>query len=231
MLNKKGSGWLMGFYAVLMVIAGTTLLYHINLAKEDTTEKLGEVQANTIDVYYKSEERGNELGLKTRFLVGESLLEISENGGFGKDNKCDRENGYVVWDLDKCWADVEKNFLLLLQEKMKEKRIEHKKMELEDNWLNISFGEEEFKRVVGNAEISYTREIRFSENVDFLRIVEKKKEVLNAFNNKDFSKLGGKVNGEYMEFSIENDKNMLKFKTGGLLEARKPVFRFAVKTT
>ena len=191
------------------------------------------MQANTLDLYFKSEERINELQERTRFVVYDALSEFSDNGGFDKNNLCGRENNLVVWELDKCWPELEKNFLSLVQNNLKRKNLNVKSIEFKDGFLIVNFGEEEFKRTIDEAEISYKREIIFRERVDydFEKIQNLKRDVLKAVNAKDYNGLKGNVQGEYMEFSIENDKSILRFKTGGGLEARKPVFRFGVKIT
>src|SRR3989344_5380397 len=185
MLNKKGSGWLLGFFAVFMIAAGGILMYQFNLNQADSTENIGKVQANTLDLYFKSEERINELQERTRFVVYDALSEFSDNGGFDKNNLCGRENNLVVWELDKCWPELEKNFLSLVQNNLKRKNLNVKSIEFKDGYLLADFGEEEFKRTVDNAEISYKREIIFKEKVeyDFENIQNLKRGVLEGLNN------------------------------------------------
>src|SRR3989338_1012370 len=230
MLNKKGSGWMFFFFSVFMLLMGTALMYELFKEKQDTSMRIGDVQNAALELYFKSDLLRGDLNENVRLLAEESLLEINENGGFGKANNCGRMDNLVVWDYDKCWPDVEKNFLLLFEKKMKEWGIKYEKVELTEGELVVNFGLQFFEEKLKDAELEYEREIIVHEKVefDFNNIKELKRKILDARSTGDYTGLG-KVEEGYISFRIENDKSGLEFNMGRGFGVKKLVFQFAIR--
>ena len=229
-LGKKGSGELLFFFAVFMIIMGSVLMYELFKQRAETTDKIGETQAGVLKLYFESEEKRLGKEMIVELAVNDALIEMGENGGFSKDNICERSNGKIIWDFEMCWPDVEKNFGLLIERKMKERKIEYKSLKIENNELVIELNEEEINGDFGNAHLNYTRGLILKKKIeiDFKKIQELKRKLIDAKNKGDYSGIG-KVENGYIPLSIENDKKAFLLKPGKGIEIEKRDFVFILK--
>lgn len=251
MLNRKGFGELLFFFAVFFVIIGIALMYQATIKKDDTSRFIGESQVDAFDAYAESEELRLSLQEEVRFAAYESLLEYSENGGFGDGNSCEKRNNVVIWDFNKCWPDLEKNFAELFKKNLDEKGfqlIEREKIvkngetekvvpensyheiKLTDNKIEVDFGKRVFNKKSETSDVVYEREYVIREDVylDFKELQDLKRKLLEAKQTGDYTGIVEGEISEYIDFSIENDKKVLTFENNGLI-AKEPVFKFAVK--
>src|SRR3989344_3532782 len=232
MLNKKGSAYLFFFFAIFMTLMGIFLIGQVYNEKQDTTAAIGETQVNLFDLYYRSEQDVLELQAKTRFILFDVLQEYSTNGGFAQGNLCDRGDGVTIWQQGNCFPDLKNNFVELVKSKFLVKGISYESVDLSDNGLVIDFGKKTYNRDLEKSSLIYTRSLIVKEPVsldlDSLQILQD--QILFAQNSKDYRQLldKGFVKGQYMEFSIENDKKVLTFAIGEGFKAERPVFRFAI---
>jgi len=250
MLNKRGMGELLFFFAVFFVIIGIALMYQATIKKEDTSRFIGGSQVASFDVYAESEELRLNLQEKIRFIAYDSLLEYSENGGFANGNNCDKRGNVVIWDFNKCWPDLEKNYAELVKKnldeqgfKLTEQKISgkeeveilpadnsYREIKLSGNVLEVNFGKRIFNRKTETSEITYERDYVIMEEVpfDFNKMQELKRKLLEAKQTGNYNGIVEGEVGEYIDFSIENDKKVLAFENSRLI-AKEPIFKFAIK--
>lgn len=229
-LGKKGSGWLLFFFVIFLTFMGGVLMYEVYSLQNSSGGVFGEKQIALFQLYGDSEEKALGLREEVRRARDESVEELSSNGGFSKEHGCGKREGGVVWDYGKCWPDVERNYQLLLERKLHEKGFNAERVAIASGKLRVGFGELEFAREFSDGKIVYLRNMTLVEDagLDFARIQDVKRQLIDARNSGDYSGLG-KVENGYMRLSIENDKNMLRFLPGKGLVMEKPRFTFWVK--
>jgi len=230
LLSRKGSGWLLFFFVVFLTFMGGILMYEVGQLQQTGSTGFGEKQIALFQLYGDSEEKHLGLREHVKLARDESILELAGNGGFSKDNSCEKRGGEAVWEYDKCWPDVERNFQLLLERKLEERGLRVEGVSLEKGILRIAFGDFEFSREFGDGGIAYTRNLTIEEDagLDFMQIQALKRKLIEARNKGDYSGLG-KIEAGYMRLSIENDKNALRLLQGKGFIVEKPMFVFWVK--
>ena len=229
-LGKKGSGWLLFFFVIFLTLMGGILMYEVYELRQSGSTAFGEKQVALFQLYGDSEEKVLELREYGRRARDESVGELSSNGGLSKDNSCGKWRGEVVWDYDKCWPDVERNFQLLVERKLEERGLRVESVAVESGRMRVGFGNLEFSREFDDGGVTYLRNMTIEEDVgmDFMQIQEMKRRLIEAKNKGDYSGLG-KIEAGYIRLSIENDKNTLRLLQGKGFVVEKPAFVFWVK--
>ncbi|MBI2106834.1 hypothetical protein HYT57_02510 [Candidatus Woesearchaeota archaeon] len=234
MLNKKGN-LLLVVYAVLLLIVFNPLYAlatdsnnRINIFRSD----LGRLQESINDAYFNTEVELFKSDQLIKYDVYRITNEFGENGGYSKDNLCEKKDGVVVIDFKDCNPDLNANYIELFK-KYFDKEI--KDLELKDNSLIGELDEVKYDKKGENFEIDYNAANKFKQDtlIDLKFLNELKNRVNSCVERKqdlkdcvgvEFTEKDG-----YAFFTIENDKNGLMILEGEVVVIKKPAFKFAVK--
>ena len=234
MLNKKGNLLLL-VYAVLLLIVFNPLYAlatdsdnRINTFKSS----LGQFQESIGNVYFDAEMDLLNSERYIDYTIYKTVNEFGENGGYSKDNLCEKREGFVVIDFKDCNPDLNANYIELFKKYFGK---DAKSLELKDNYLTGELDEIRYEKKGENFEINYTVPNKFRQNVliDLKFLNELKNRINSCLERKQ--DLKGCVGVEFTEkdgyafFTIENDKNGIMIIEDEVVTTKKPVFKFAVK--
>ena len=235
MLNKKGSGMLLLLFSIgLFIVIAALFTESLNPDSEINkfSKDFGVVQTEIINSYYSAESSLFLSDQLVRYSIYKTTNEFGENGGYSKDNLCEKKDEFVVIDFKDCNPDLNANYIELFKKHF-EKEV--KTLELSDNYLIGELDEVKYEKKEENLEVSYNVPNKFKQDVllDLKFLNELKNRINSCIERKqdlkgcvgvDFAEKDG-----YAFFTIENDKNGLMILEDEVVTIKKPVFKFAVK--
>jgi len=122
MLGKKGAGFWLLIYSISLfgVLSGLYLLSLDEANEFNLYQKLFGKLQKEIPLFYNNIDVEMEISRQeVRYHVFEVTNEFGENGGFAKENLCDKREGFVVIDFKICNPDLEANYLELFKREFK----------------------------------------------------------------------------------------------------------------
>ena len=234
MLGKKGSGfWLLIYSAGLLgVLSG---LFFLSLNPDNEFNKFQEIFTQGHEEVYGTLRNAEFDVIKSnqevKYHTFGTTNEFGENGGYAKDNLCDKREGFTVLDFENCNPDLEANYLELFKRNFNAPAVN-----IAGNSVNGSLGALNYETGMENIKIRYERDNSFNQDtfldfnflsglLDRIKECKVKKQNLNTCTAVEFEQ-----KGEYAFFTIENDKNGLMILEEGI-KIKKPAFKFAVENT
>src|SRR3989338_3936109 len=142
MLGKKGAGFWLLIYSISLfgVLSGLYLLSLDEANEFNLYQKLFGKLQKEIPLFYNNIDVEMEISRQeVRYHVFEVTNEFGENGGFAKENLCDKREGFVVIDFKICNPDLEANYLELFKREFKAVNIN-----IVGNSVNGSLGDFHF---------------------------------------------------------------------------------------
>jgi len=232
-LDKKGNILLLMYAVLLLIVFNPLYALSTNSDNRVNTFKLsfGQLQDDIGEVYFDAEADLLKSGQQVTYSIYRATNELGENGGFSKDNLCEKKDGFVVIDFKDCNPDLEANYIELFKKYFGK---EVKNLELKDNYLFGELDEGEYVKRGEKFEINYILSNKFKQGVllDLKLLSELKSRINNCIERKQ--DLNDCLGVEFIEkdgyafFTIENDKNGLMILEDEVI-IKKPVFKFAVK--
>jgi len=232
MLGKKGAGFWLLIYSISLfgVLSGLYLLSLDEANEFNTYQKLFGKLQEEIPLFYNNIDVEMEISRQeVRYHVFEVTNEFGENGGFAKENLCDKREGFVVIDFKICNPDLEANYLELFKREFKAVNIN-----IVGNSVNGSLGDLNYKKELNEVKFDYKEDKKFNQDVflDLKLLSELLGRIKDCKDRKqDLETCTGikpEIREGYAFFTIENNKNGL-MSLEDKAAVRKAVFKFAVK--
>ncbi|MEK6834649.1 MAG: hypothetical protein AABX61_00100 [Nanoarchaeota archaeon] len=227
-MNKKAV--FMPVFSFLVLILLTGAYYELFIKGiNNQYNSIGENQKEIIQAYNKGQEYELNAEYAVRYSSYSAIQDFIKNSGVLE--KCNN-----TWQFNsECDPDLQNNFINLFNLELSSYNYKLKEVKLQENTLIVTLEDFNYQKELKNFKVNYALPIIIKQDMTFdlkkitdikeeIRKCAEKGEDLNTCVNEK-----NQVQGSIIQFTVENNKNILVFEQGKL-ESKRQDFTFKINT-
>lgn len=224
-MNKKAIFMTLFSFFILIVLNSSYYLFMVK-GVQDQYKTIGSHQAEIINSYNQGYKYSLNSDLAVKYASHIATVEFSKNGGI-------KESCNNFWKYNsECRPELNENFILIFKNELENYGYKAKEVKIENNFLIVQMEDFIHKKELDNFNMKYELpvEIKKEMPINLIELNNAKEKIKNCLNNNKGLNTcidaKTQIQGDYITFSIENNKNILIYTDK--LEIKKLEFMFKI---